>query len=109
MTSPAKEEIHQFHAHICSGLADPIRIMILYTLAEDSHTVKDLSKELEVPQPTVSRHLRHLRERGLVLAQREGAYVRYTLRDQRVIEALDILQLVMHDYFQEKAQLAQDI
>ncbi|HEB65496.1 MAG TPA: ArsR family transcriptional regulator [Chloroflexi bacterium] len=100
-----REEINQLHAHICSGLADPIRIVILYTLAQQSRTVNELVEALGAPQPTVSRHLRHLRDRGLVEASREGQYVRYTLKDPRVIEALDILRAVMHDYLQERVNL----
>jgi ArsR family transcriptional regulator len=105
MPSVLREEINQLHAHICSGLADPIRIVILYTLAQQSHTVNELVDTLKVPQPTVSRHLRHLRERGLVEASREGQHVRYTLKDFRVIEALDILRAVMRDYLQERVNL----
>ena len=38
-----------------------------------------LTQELEVPQPTVSRHLKVLREGGLVKATRQGASVQYEL------------------------------
>ncbi len=107
MTAPIlREEINQLHAHICSGLADPIRIVLLYTLAERSRTVSELVEALAVPQPTVSRHLRHLRDRGLVAASREGQFMRYSLNDPRIIEALDILRAVMHDYLHARANLA---
>ncbi|MCX8063091.1 MAG: metalloregulator ArsR/SmtB family transcription factor, partial [Anaerolineales bacterium] len=59
-----QEEIHQLHAHICSGLADPSRIMILYTLAEKECTVSEIVEALEMNQSTVSRHLKVLREIG---------------------------------------------
>ena len=38
-----------------------------------------------MPQPTVSRHLKVLRERRLVTPERDGADVRYSLADDRVI------------------------
>ena len=101
-----KEEIHQMHAHLCSGLADPARIIILYSLAEKRSHVNELSEELNIPQPTVSRHLKTLRERGLVTAERDGQYVHYQLADQRVINALDILRAIMADNLQEQAQIA---
>ncbi len=34
MASNLREEIHQLHAQLCNGLADPVRILILYSLAE---------------------------------------------------------------------------
>lgn len=101
-----QEEVHQLHAHICSGLADPVRILILYVLAENSSHVSALAENLNIPQPTVSRHLKTLRERGLVFSQRDGQYIHYHLADQRVIAALDLLRAVMADNLKEQAQIA---
>lgn len=101
-----KEEIHQMHAHLCSGLADPARLLILYSLAEKTSHVNELAEELNMPQPTVSRHLKTLRERGLVTAERDGQYIHYRLADERVITALDILRQIMADNLKEQAQIA---
>ena len=101
-----QEEVHQLHAHLCSGLADPARILILYSLAQKSCHVNELSEELKIPQPTVSRHLKTLRERGLVTSQRDAQYIHYKLADKRVIDALDILRAIMADNLKEQAQIA---
>ena len=101
-----KDEIHQLHAHLCNGLADPIRILILYSLADNAHHVNELSEKTNIPQPTISRHLKILRERGLVVSKRTGQYIQYDLADQRVIEALDLLRAIMADNLQEQAQIA---
>ncbi len=101
-----KDEIHQLHAQLCNGIADPIRILILYSLADDAHYVNELSEKTYIPQPTISRHLKILRERGLVIAQRKGQYVHYSLADERVIEALDLLRAVMADNLKERAKIA---
>ncbi|NOY98342.1 MAG: winged helix-turn-helix transcriptional regulator [Chloroflexi bacterium] len=109
MENNLREEVNQLHAHICNGLADPIRILLLYALAESPRSVNELSKHAELPQPTVSRHLKILRERGLVIAQRKGQFVYYRLADPRVIEALDILRAMMADKLTEQAQIASTI
>ena len=101
-----KDEIHQLHAQLCNGLADPIRILILYSLADNAHHVNELSEQTNIPQPTISRHLKILRERGLVVSQRSGQYVKYSLADKRVIDALDLLRAVMADDFKKRGQLA---
>jgi DNA-binding transcriptional ArsR family regulator len=106
MASNLREEIHQLHAQLCNGLADPVRILILYSLAEKSSHVNELAEETNIPQPTVSRHLKTLRERGLVTSERKGQYIRYQLADKRVIEALDLLRAVMADNLKERAQIA---
>ena len=106
MATDLREEIHQLHAQICSGLADPVRILILYSLSEKPRHVNELSEQTSLPQPTVSRHLKTLRERGLVSAQRDGQYVHYHLADKRIIDALDLLRAVMADNLKERAQIA---
>ncbi len=90
-------EINQLHAQICGGLADPKRITMLYALAEEPKSVTDLTEMLEMPQATVSRNLKILRERGMVIARRQGANIYYSLRDDRIIRALDLLREVLAD------------
>ena len=103
------EEVNLLHAQICQGLADPTRILMLYSLADNPRYVNELAEMLEVSQPTASRHLKVLRDRGLVKATREGNAVCYALRDRRVIEALDLLRSVMTDTLTQRAEVAEAI
>jgi len=95
MDESLEREVDLLHANICQGLSDPKRILILYALRESPLHVNQLAEALRVPQPTVSRHLKILRERQLVAARREGRSVLYSLADERVIDALDILRSVL--------------
>jgi ArsR family transcriptional regulator len=106
MSSILKEEVNQLHANICNGLADPIRILLLYKLSEDPSSVNDLANSVNLSQPTVSRHLKILRERGLVIPKRNGQFVYYHLADARIIEALDLMRSVMSDTLSERAKIA---
>jgi ArsR family transcriptional regulator, arsenate/arsenite/antimonite-responsive transcriptional repressor len=63
------------------GFADPTRIRILNLLAAGEMCVCDLVELLEMPQPTVSRHLAYLRETGLVEYRRASNYAHYRLSD----------------------------
>jgi ArsR family transcriptional regulator len=105
MNKTLESEITQLHAEICAGLADPNRIMILYTLAQSPRNVTEICNELEMPQSLVSRHLKVLRERGMVTTERRGTVVIYSLGDQRLIQALDLLRAVMHDNIAKRAEL----
>lgn len=107
MTRPPESEIHQLHAQVCQALADPTRIMLLYSLAEGPKNVGELADELKLSQPNVSRHLKVLRERAMVNAAREGATVVYSLADKRVIKALDLMRQVLGDHLAQRAQLAE--
>jgi ArsR family transcriptional regulator len=74
-------------AAIFKALADPHRLTILATLAraEDEVCVCDFTAGLPLNQPTVSHHLRILREAELVRSERRGTWVYYRLApDARV-------------------------
>ncbi len=107
--SNLSQEVHILHADMCSALADPCRILILYALSETPHTVNDLAAKVGASQPTTSRHLKLLRERGIVTAARQGANVAYTLIDNRLIEALDLLRAAMRDSLTRRANLMDSI
>jgi ArsR family transcriptional regulator len=67
--------------------------------------VNDLANEIGISQPATSRHLKLLRERGLVTATRDGANVEYSINDHRLIEALDLLRAVLRDRLAHSASL----
>jgi DNA-binding transcriptional ArsR family regulator len=106
--SSLSQEVTQLHADICSALADPRRILLLYALGEMPRNVGDLATELGISQPATSRHLKVLRERGLVRASRKGMSVEYSLTDTRLIEALDLLRAVLRDRLAYRASLVED-
>ncbi len=109
MNKTLELEINQLHAEICGGLADPTRIMILYTLSQGPRNVTELCNELTMPQPLVSRHLKVLRERGMVTSERRGTVIVYTLADRRLIQALDLLRAAMHDMLAKRVELVEAI
>ena len=108
MSNPNSEEISQLHANVCAALSDPSRILILYALGERPYTVHDLAQAIGAAQPATSRHLRILREKGLVLSHRQGLSVEYRLADPRLIEALDLLRLILRDSISRRASLLQE-
>jgi ArsR family transcriptional regulator len=100
-----RQEVTQLHADLCSALADPNRILLLYALFEKPRSVNELANELGISQPAASRHLKVLRERGLIFATRQGQSIEYTLKEARIIEALDILRAVLRDNLSYRATL----
>jgi ArsR family transcriptional regulator len=67
-------------ARLFKAFADPVRLRLLNLLADDREVcVCHLHEALELPQPTVSRHLAYLRKSGLVVGRKEGLWVHYRL------------------------------
>ena len=69
-----------------TALAEPHRRQILDLLRAGERPVGDLVERLELSQPGVSKHLRVLREVGLVAARADGKQRLYTLRAEPLAE-----------------------
>jgi ArsR family transcriptional regulator len=102
-------EVTQLHAEFCSAIADVNRILILYVLHQKPTTVNELAQAIGVSQPTASRHLKILRDSGLVQAERQGINVEYRLADPRVIEALDTLRAILRDQLAQRANMVDEL
>ena len=73
-------------AGLLKALADPVRLRLMSLIAAaDEACVCELTTTFAVSQPTISHHLRVLRQAGLVDAERRGTWVWYRARR----EALD--------------------
>jgi ArsR family transcriptional regulator len=67
-------------ARLLKAFADPVRLRLLNLLADGREVcVCYLHGALDLPQPTVSRHLAYLRKHGVVAARKEGLWVHYRL------------------------------
>jgi DNA-binding transcriptional ArsR family regulator len=65
---------------LLTALADPTRLAIVRELADSTETCAcDLTSCCDVRQPTVSHHLRVLREAGIVTSERRGQWIYYRL------------------------------
>ena len=65
---------------LLTALADPTRLAIVRQLAADTETCAcDFTASCDVGQPTVSHHLKVLREAGVVTSDRRGQWIFYRL------------------------------
>jgi len=78
---------------VAQALADPIRRDILRMLRLRNHTAGELDGAFSVSRPAVSRHLRVLREAGLVRDTARGRNREYQL----VVAALDDLEAYLQE------------
>ena len=80
------------HAALVRAIADPHRLRILASLArvDDAVCVCDLNDGIDVSQPTVSHHLKLLKQAQLVTSERRGTWIYYRLTPdaRRRLEAL---------------------
>ena len=67
-------------------LAEPSRRAILQLLIRGERSVGDLERKLNRPQPSISKHLRVLREAGLVESRTEAQRRVYRVRPEPLVE-----------------------
>ena len=68
------------------ALGDPQRRAILTLLGSGGQSVGEMAEQLPISRPAVSRHLRLLREAGLVVEEPQGTRRIYRLHDKGVAE-----------------------
>jgi len=98
-------EIHELHARLCKAIADPKRLLIINELRDGPLTVGELAEALEIGQSNCSQHLAILRERGVVEADRQGPHVMYSLRSQKVVDAIYLLREFMAEELGTRSRL----
>ena len=92
-------ELQAFKARFFRALAHPVRIRILEILVRGGRTVQELQEALTLEQPIVSQQLAVLRNQGIVVAEKKGLSVRYTLRDPLVGNLLDVARQIFNNHF----------
>jgi DNA-binding transcriptional ArsR family regulator len=79
------------------ALGDPNRRALVELLGEGDRSVRELADALPISRPAVSRHLRLLKEAGLVADRAEGTRRVYRLEAEGMAEARAYLERVWGD------------
>jgi ArsR family transcriptional regulator, arsenate/arsenite/antimonite-responsive transcriptional repressor len=83
LTVPQRDEL----AARFKALADPTRVAIINSLsAAEEVCVCNLTETFDLSQPTISHHLKVLREAGLVESSRRGTWAYYRLVPAAIAE-----------------------
>lgn len=82
MMNEEKQRKLEETAAILHVLGHPDRLRILVCLLREECYVKDLADRMELPQSTVSQHLRVMTDRGILLSERRGVKVCYKPANQ---------------------------
>lgn len=95
MTQLGPESYYERHADLCHSFSNANRLKILDLLREgQERTVSDITEASDIPQPTVSQHLKVLRDQDVVTRRRDGVEAFYSLTDDRFFQAIDVMREV---------------
>ncbi|MGG9998774.1 ArsR/SmtB family transcription factor [Pseudovibrio ascidiaceicola] len=78
------------------SLSDPIRLNALHILWDGSeHCVCELMEKLDISQSRMSRHMKNLKEEGVVLARQDAQWVRYRKNPDLAPELIEVIEVVL--------------
>jgi len=98
-------ELYQMHANICKTFTAPIRLMIIEQLEDGQKTVSEMESALKIRQATLSQHLAVLRERGIVVSQRQGQNIFYNISNPKILKACRLMKEVLLERIKQNSRL----
>ena len=87
--------IFDLQAKLCQTLGQPVRLRIINLLKDGPQCVTSIAEKIEVPQPTVSRHLTVLRSSGILTRQRRGQEVFYEITSPKIVEVCEMMRVIL--------------
>ena len=92
--SGPKQTLFEHLAVIARTLGAAPRLELLDFLAQGERGVEELAQVSGLSIANTSKHLQQLKSAGLVQARRDGKHVRYSLGDERVLDAVAVLRVL---------------
>ncbi|MDP8225778.1 MAG: metalloregulator ArsR/SmtB family transcription factor [Candidatus Lernaella stagnicola] len=103
-----KKTICKRHADVCKVFGNPLRIRIIEELVEQDRTTSELAEMLKVSQVNVSQALSMMRERNIVVSQRDGNIVHHSLADSRIRRVFYLMREMLLDNLERSGELARE-
>jgi len=95
--------VNRFGSKIFKALSDTYRLEILELLRDEEKCVCDIARHFGISQPLVSRHLKILKNCGLVKQRGEGTRRFYSVTDPRILELIDSVTLDLVNVLSKRA------
>lgn len=87
--NPKRGNHYRFKAKIFNALSDPMRLKILEFVRGGEKCVCEIVPHLGLIQPVVSRHLKILKDCGLVKDRKDGTRRLYSITEPKIFDVID--------------------
>jgi ArsR family transcriptional regulator len=94
---------YRFKSTVFHALADPIRLEIISYLHDGEKCVCEIVPHLNLIQPLVSRHLKILKDVGIVRCRKDGTKRMYSIVDAKIFKVIDALSADLVDVLTKEA------
>lgn len=103
------ENLLHLESDFLKAISQPTRLKISYFLKEGEKCACEIIPEMGEDQSTISRHLNHLKDSGILDSRREGVSVYYRIKDKRVFDLLSLVDVMIRAQVKEKAKMVKVI
>ena len=86
------ETVHEKNARIFKAFCDERRLRILSILREGERCACVLMERMDMPQSSLSYHMKVLCESGIVVGRQEGKWTHYRISEKGSLEAVERLK-----------------
>ena len=109
--SPAEADtrIFELQADICQTLANSKRLQIITLLKKGELSVGSMVKAMGIAKANLSQHLSSMRQKGILIARREGTTVYYRLASPKITEACAAMREVLMDLLEGQETLSKSM
>ena len=83
---------YEKESELLKALGHPIRLRIVLGLMNDERNVNKIMDVIGIPQSTASQHLGKLKDKGILVARKDGVMICYKVADDKVREIMKILK-----------------
>jgi ArsR family transcriptional regulator len=101
--------LHQAKAELFRTLGHPVRVRVLELLQDGPRAVHELLDEIGIEASNLSQQLAVLRRAGIVVAEREGSTVRYSLAAHDVAELMGAARRFLTEILAESEELLAEL
>lgn len=91
--------VYKKNSDIFFVLADPVRRRIIEMLSCEEFSVNEILKEFSLTQPAISKHLKILRESGLVIVKERGKKRFYTLENKILTDLESWIKMIKYKQY----------
>lgn len=102
MTTLEEDHLYEKQAELCKVFSNANRLMILELLTDGTeYTVSEIEEIVDIPQPTISQHLKVMRDQGVVDRRKEGVRSFYSISDERISHGMETMRKVLLDQLED--------
>jgi DNA-binding transcriptional ArsR family regulator len=104
-----EERALELKAEVLKALAQPTRLKILECLRGGERCICEIIPAVSGEQSNISRHISLMQKSHLVSTRKDGVKVMVKIRDPRIFEILDKVNLVLRTQMKEQNQLVRSL